>query len=70
VGTDLVDGRQDVSHTNLDAVEYGKPMPLAGNQTRNPGSCPFTILSYLGPTCSKGKDNITGVFNSQRSAMQ
>ena len=69
VGTDLVDRRQDVSHTNLDAAKYGKSMPLAGNRTRNPGTCPFTILSYPGPTCSKGKDNIPGVFNSQHSAM-
>jgi len=31
VGTGLVERRQDVSHANLDAAEYGKPMPLAGN---------------------------------------
>jgi len=69
VGTDLDDRRQNVSYTNLDDAEYGKPMPIAGNRTRNPGPCPFTILSYPGSPCSKGKDNITGVSNSQHSAM-
>lgn len=68
VGTDLVDRRQDVFHTNLEAADYGKSITLAGNRTRNPGACPFTILSYPGPPCSKEKDNITGVFNSQHSA--
>jgi hypothetical protein len=69
VGTDLVDRRQDVSHTNLDAADYGKPMPLARNRTQNPGACPFTILNYPGPPSNQGKDNISGVFNSQHLAM-